>query len=100
MGSAFLARKYANALGVNLAAASGVTSYAAHSTSVNGTATAAPAGLTCLKLDAAARPVASRNSLTSNHALAASSRLIYPGVPLRTVNGKLELRSDEIPAGF
>ena len=100
MGSALRARKYANALGVNLAAASGVTSYAAHSTSVKGTATAAPAGLTCLKLDAAARPVASRNSFTRSQALAASSKLMYPGVPLRTVKGKLELSREEIPAGF
>ena len=98
--SAFLARRYAKAEGVNFAAASGVTSYAAHSTSFKGTATAAPAGLTCLKLLAAARPVASRSSLTRSQALAASRRLMYPGVPLRTVKGRSELRRERIPAGF
>jgi len=25
---------------------------------------------------------------------------MYPGVPLSTVNGRFELRSDEMPAGF
>jgi hypothetical protein len=53
-----------------------------------------------LKLDAAARPVAARSSLTSSHAFAASRRLMYPGVPLRTVNGSEALRREDIPAGL
>jgi len=55
------------------------------SSSDNGTPTAAPAGLTCLKEAAAGRPRDALSSLTSCHPLRASQRLMNPGDPLTTV---------------
>ena len=49
--------------------------------------TAAPAGEQCLNDAAAGRPVTPASSRTSCHALSASSRLMYPGVPQSTSNG-------------
>ncbi len=47
-------------------------------------ATAAPAGLTCLKEAAAGLPAAASNSRTSCQAPSASRKLMYPGLPLST----------------
>ena len=81
------------------AAASG-TSYAAASSAESGTATAAPAGDTCLKDAAAGSPVAARSSRTSCHAFAASRKLMYPGVPLSTVKGAAPPTRCPTHAGF
>ena len=73
MGSALRARMYASATGVSSLSPA---SYTARSVGVSGTATPAPAGDTCLKLAAAARPVAALSSAASCHALAASRKLM------------------------
>ena len=73
IGSALRARKYAIANGVN---SFPTTSYAVASSAVNGTCTAAPAGLTCLNDAAAGRFNDLFNSNTNCHAFAASSKLI------------------------
>ena len=67
------AAKYAIANGVN---SFPTTSYAVASSAVNGTCTAAPAGLTCLNDAAAGRFNDLFNSNTNCHAFAASSKLI------------------------
>jgi len=54
--------------------------------SSSGRPTAAPAGETCLKEVAAGRLRAAESSLTSAQELRASSRLMYPGDPDRTVS--------------
>ena len=63
------------------------TKYTFCSTFDSGTATAAPAGLTCLNEAAAGSPVAFLSSRTSCQLFIASSRLIYPGRPFKTWNG-------------
>ena len=73
MRSAPRARIYAVAIGVSSTPS---TKYIFFNVSDKGTATAAPAGLTCLKDAAAGRPVASFNSRTNCQLLKASKRLI------------------------
>ena len=58
----------------NASTAAGITTQV--TSSVSGTATAAPEGLTCLKEVAAGRPVACLSSRTNCQALSASSRLM------------------------
>merc|ERR1719316_367600 len=95
-GSAFRALTYA--VGVSSLP---TTSYTSFSASLSGTPMAAPAGLTCLKDAAAGRSVAIASSCTNCHALIASRRLIYPGVPLTTEKGNsVEPLSKQRPAGF
>ena len=65
-----------------------------------GIATAAPAGLTCLKEAAAGNPVASFNSFTNCQLLNASKKLIYPGLPFKTVIGNAEPSFIKIRDGF
>eukprot|EP00479_Gromia_sphaerica_P010660 TRINITY_DN4970_c0_g1_i1.p1 TRINITY_DN4970_c0_g1~~TRINITY_DN4970_c0_g1_i1.p1 ORF type:complete len:168 (+),score=15.60 TRINITY_DN4970_c0_g1_i1:66-569(+) len=84
-GSAFLARMYAVACGDKSPLP---TSYVSLRISLNGTATAAPAGDTCLKEAAAGRFNDCRSSETSCQAFNASSRLMYPGFPFSTLKGK------------
>src|SRR5215471_5988318 len=81
-------RARANALATGESSSRSPTKYARRRASVSGRPIAAPAGETCLNEAAAATPVTFRSSRTSCQALSASSKLMYPGAPLRTSNGK------------
>ena len=87
--SAPRALTYAVAMGLSSVFAP--TMYIRLSVSSSSSATAAPAGETCLKDVAAASPVAFSRSLTSCQPFNASSRFMYPGLPLSTCIGRWPL---------
>ncbi len=96
--SAPRALAYAHARGLRSKLSS--TQYIFFSTSLSGRPIAAPAGETCLNEVAAGLPVAFFSSFTSCQPLKASRRFIYPGRPLRTVNGSSPLFSIYTREGF